>query len=112
MKIGCARNVTTNIRTLRTNTTMKDNTEDPHKHCHASSHCGCLCNTSANSRCSDSAGSRTDTERLDWIERKQLSGEFLYDAIHWDGRVFRECIDEAIDEENNEIGQSEEQPTK
>ncbi len=55
---------------------------------------------SAFSDLSMSSGSRTDTERLDWIERKQLSGEFLHDAIHWDGRVFRECIDEAMDEEN------------
>ena len=23
-----------------------------------------------------------DTERLDWIERKQLSGEYLHNAIH------------------------------
>ena len=59
-----------------------------------------LLKASENSHCADPSGSRTDTERLDWIERKQLSGEFLHDAIHWDGRVFRECIDEAIDEEN------------
>ena len=47
----------------------------------------------------DSSGSRTDTERLDWIERKQLSGEYIHGAIHWDGRVLRQCIDAAIDEE-------------
>jgi hypothetical protein len=46
--------------------------------------------------------SMTDTELLDWIERKQLTGEYLYGAIHWDGRTFRECINEAIDEENTE----------
>ena len=49
---------------------------------------------------SKSPSPRTDTERLDWIERKQLSGVYLHNAIHWDGRVFRECIDEAMDEEN------------
>ncbi len=46
---------------------------------------------------SKSPSPRTDTERLDWIERKQLSGVYLHNAIHWDGRVFRECIDEAMD---------------
>ena len=55
----------------------------------------------ANSRCSDAADFPTDAEMLDWIEEKQVNGEWISNAIHWDGRKIRDCIAAEMQEENS-----------
>jgi len=85
--------------TTRTDTTMKNKTEDPHKHCHASSHCGCLYNTSANSRCSDSAGylfDSPDTPKTDHF--------FMRTDIDWNDEVmFCREMERALNEARKEV---------
>ena len=44
------------------------------------------------------AAAKEDTEIIDWIEKQQLSGEWINAAIHWDGRRFREVVREAMEE--------------
>ena len=53
------------------------------------------------SRCSDAADFPTDAEMLDWIEEKQVNGEWISNAIHWDGRKIRDCIAAEMQEENS-----------
>ena len=41
---------------------------------------------------SENANLQEDKQILDWIEEKQCKGEYISQAIHWDGRYIRETI--------------------
>ncbi len=58
--------------------TMK-NTENDHRHCHASSHCGCKYDDGANSHCSDAHGSEWFSDLPKQLPQRQDS---LQDQLH------------------------------
>lgn len=43
-----------------------------------------------------------DYRRLNWLEQKQVKGEWIHQAIHWTGQKIRDEIDEEMRMEKEE----------